>query len=209
MRVAAHTTHPATLPITRRVGRMREWRERLLADSVLDDQGCWLWQGRIDEHGYARSTYGRELEQLAHRLSFRLFRGDIEEGLTLDHLCRVRHCVNPEHLEAVTLVENIMRGDGICARRARATHCQRGHACGKNIWGLNSCHTGNFIHGPVPNFPTWASAFDYFASFVQERWPGARTVWDLDGYCQCFGWGNRTSSFMARLGFGGGRLAYP
>ncbi|HXJ67911.1 MAG TPA: hypothetical protein VNM39_03335 [Verrucomicrobiae bacterium] len=84
-------------------------------------------------------------------------------------------------------------------------------ACGRNLWGLNSCHSGNFIHGPVPAFRDFREAFTYFARFVHERWPGARTVYDLVGYCGCgtAAWGNRTSTFMARMGFGGGRLSYP
>jgi hypothetical protein len=84
-------------------------------------------------------------------------------------------------------------------------------ACGRNLWGLNSCQSGNFIHGPVPQFRDYREAFTYFARFVHERWPGARTVYDLVGYCGCgtSAWGNATSSWMARLGFGGGRLSYP
>lgn len=108
------------------------------------------------------------------------------------------HHLSPAFMVGAAMTES-SGGDAACSSNPR------------NIWGLNSCSGGYFIHGPVPQFPTWASAFDYFASFVQERWPGARTVWDLVGYCGCgtAAWGNRTFSFMARLGFGGGRLAYP
>jgi hypothetical protein len=54
--------------------------------------------------------------------------GPIPEGLTIDHLCRVRHCVNPAHLEAVSERVNILRGNGAGARNARKTHCVKGHA---------------------------------------------------------------------------------
>lgn len=53
--------------------------------------------------------------------------GEIPEGLVLDHLCRVHNCVNPQHLEPVTIQENLARGYGICAVNARKTHCQNGH----------------------------------------------------------------------------------
>ena len=64
---------------------------------------------------------------LAHRFAYETFVGPIPEGLTIDHLCRIRHCVNPEHLEAVTDRVNILRGEGISAQHARATHCPQGH----------------------------------------------------------------------------------
>lgn len=84
---------------------------------------CWVWTGAISSEGYGRcgSAY-------AHRWSYEVFVGPIPEGLQIDHLCRVRKCVNPAHLEPVTQRENLLRGDGAGARFARRTHCSRGHA---------------------------------------------------------------------------------
>lgn len=83
---------------------------------------CWLWTAAIGESGYA-SWYSHRV----HRLTYRAMRGLIAEELTIDHLCRVRHCVNPDHLEAVTMRENTMRGFGPTASNARKTHCSKGH----------------------------------------------------------------------------------
>jgi HNH endonuclease len=64
---------------------------------------------------------------LAHRLAYILEIGPVPAGLTLDHLCRHRACVNPAHLEAITNHENILRGAGASAQHARQTHCVNGH----------------------------------------------------------------------------------
>lgn len=90
---------------------------------VLVTDGCWPWQGYVAPDGYGRlnfSAVGRP--QLAHRLSYQHLVAEIPEGLQLDHLCRNRACVNPDHLEPVSNQENAKRG-----RLARTTHCSRGH----------------------------------------------------------------------------------
>ncbi|MEU6204615.1 HNH endonuclease signature motif containing protein [Micromonospora musae] len=63
----------------------------------------------------------------AHRAAYYLFVGEVAEGLELDHLCRQRRCVNPNHLEPVTGRENVLRGVGLTAKNATKTHCPRGH----------------------------------------------------------------------------------
>ena len=89
--------------------------------------GCWLWTGAAQRNGYGRfGMDGRT--QFAHRVAYELHIGPIPKGLHLDHLCRVRGCVNPAHLEAVTQRENTLRGDAITARNAVKTHCLKGHA---------------------------------------------------------------------------------
>ena len=91
--------------------------------------GCWLWTAYVDRHGYGRLRDGRRMIS-AHRLSYELARGAIPEGLELDHLCRTRHCVNPDHLEAVTHRENVRRGmtgEVSRTRQTMKTHCLNNH----------------------------------------------------------------------------------
>src|SRR6185312_8509203 len=80
------------------------------------NSGCWLWDGGLNEAGYGivntklpGMTKPRPVR--AHRISYMLFKGEIPPGLELDHKCRVRSCVNPDHLEPVTHAENIRRGE--------------------------------------------------------------------------------------------------
>lgn len=89
--------------------------------------GCWLWTGWTTHDGYGRVWHqGRHMS--AHRVSYEIAHGFIPDGLELDHLCRVRHCVNPSHLEPVSHKTNILRGTGFLAINARKTHCPQGHA---------------------------------------------------------------------------------
>jgi hypothetical protein len=95
--------------------------------SVHKTDSCWLWEGTVDiTTGYGRFSHDGSYTY-AHRWAFVQFKGSIPEGMHLDHLCKVRNCVRPEHLEVVTLAENVMRGDGITAQKARQTECVHGH----------------------------------------------------------------------------------
>lgn len=88
--------------------------------------GCWLYTGSLAADGYARvKDAGSDLALLVHRVTYEELTGPIPDGLVLDHLCRVRNCVNPEHLEPVTGAENIRRG--VRARLGERTHCAEGH----------------------------------------------------------------------------------
>jgi hypothetical protein len=113
---------PTTLRIVRHAGtpEQRFWKKVQKTDT------CWLWTGAVSTHGYGTAwVNGRSLK--AHRFSYEATRGEIPSGLQLDHLCRVRLCVNPSHLEPVTNRENALRGFSPLAMKARQTHCKRGH----------------------------------------------------------------------------------
>jgi hypothetical protein len=86
--------------------------------------GCWLWH-KYRPDGYARIRRGTA--DYAHRYYYKTYVGPIPDGMELDHLCRVRHCVNPRHLEPVTPKVNTLRGLSPAAQFARATHCVNGH----------------------------------------------------------------------------------
>lgn len=84
------------------------------------ESGCWLWTGQVDGHGYGAVRLDGEREKIgAHRALWRLVVGPIDDGLELDHLCRVTLCLNPDHLEPVTHSENL--------RRMRGGLCYHGH----------------------------------------------------------------------------------
>lgn len=90
---------------------------------VAKTDGCWLWTGAIKENGYG--VFGvANRNAHAHRWAYENTVGPIPTGLDLDHLCRVRHCVNPAHLEPVTRKVNLNRGRNYYRER---THCIRGH----------------------------------------------------------------------------------
>lgn len=98
--------------------------------------GCWLWGGFIRTDGY-----GEHGASYAHRLSYEVFVGGISPGLEIDHLCRVRHCIRPAHLELVDRRTNTLRGTGFAAKKAAQTHCLRGHPLsGHNLMSYESGH---------------------------------------------------------------------
>lgn len=88
---------------------------------------CWNWTGPISPYGYGIMR-GKDIpSRHAHRFGYILLRGPIPDSLVLDHLCRNRRCVNPDHLEPVTNTENVMRGEGFAPKNAAKTHCDAGH----------------------------------------------------------------------------------
>jgi hypothetical protein len=104
----------------------------------VSDTGCWLWHGPTIRNGYGRvpggrtvlSQYGPVPDQpliLAHRYTYEFFVGPFPAGLVSDHLCRVRNCANPEHIEPVTSRENTLRGQTNAAENVLKTHCLNGH----------------------------------------------------------------------------------
>lgn len=105
----------------------RYWK---FIDKGDNDFSCWIWTGGVAGGGYGRFWVGDHYVQ-AHRYSYESIRGVIPTGLQLDHLCRNRRCVNPNHLEAVTAKVNLLRGIGPTGTKSRLTHCKRGHPFNK------------------------------------------------------------------------------
>lgn len=101
------------------------------------ESGCWEWvayRNPVSGYGYFRGVP-------AHRISYELHVGPIPPGYQIDHLCRVRACINPDHLEAVTLQENNRRSNSWSAVKIRQTHCHNGHPLsGPNLKITNRGH---------------------------------------------------------------------
>jgi hypothetical protein len=112
--------------------RARPVMVRLLERVTVDSNGCWLWSGSTIK-GYGQIWVGRKADKTwrrdyTHRVAYEQFRSPIPEGLQLDHLCRVRNCANPWHLEAVSLGENFRRGQHPNMVARRTNTCKRGHS---------------------------------------------------------------------------------
>jgi hypothetical protein len=100
------------------------FEKRLERDPIT---GCWNWLGQRDRAGYGRWNPLKKSGFRAHRAAYEIYKGPIPKGLTIDHLCRNVSCVNPDHLEAVDLRTNLLRGNAVSAIAARQTHCVNGH----------------------------------------------------------------------------------
>lgn len=117
-------------------GYERSVRERLDAYTAVAPSGCWEWTGAIDRNGYGRIRVNGKLDR-AHRASYETHVGQIPDGLHIDHLCRNRRCLNPDHLEPVTPAENVRRGEG----HGSETHCPEGHPyAGDNLYEHTDRH---------------------------------------------------------------------
>lgn len=110
---------------------------------------CWLWTGYLNSKGYASFRVGG-VQHPAHRVSHELFNGPISMGLEIDHLCRVRHCVNPDHLEAVTHRENIHRGI-----YPVQTHCINGHEFTEDNTGRTANKKGPYRYCRICKNAQW------------------------------------------------------
>jgi hypothetical protein len=113
---------------------------------VRETPGCWEWTGAKHPAGYGQLTVNK-VTVYVHRVAYEALVGPIPDGLYIDHLCRTRSCVRPNHLEAVKNGTNVLRGFGRGAINARKTHCAReGHPLsGDNLYvtrsGRRRCRT--------------------------------------------------------------------
>lgn len=113
-----------------RCSRDSSLRERVLHYAMPEpNTGCWLWGAYVSENGYGKIGFeGKTL--YAHRVAYELLRGPISDDFELDHLCKVRSCVNPDHLEPVSRLENVRRSSV-----ANKTSCKNGHPFSEeNTW---------------------------------------------------------------------------
>lgn len=109
-------------------------------DMFYDGSPCWIWTAAKNSGGYGLFHVSSVSPcRLAHRWSYEYHVGPILGGLSLDHMCRIRNCVNPAHLEAVPVVVNVLRGNSWSGRNLRKTHCINGHELtAENIYsGVN------------------------------------------------------------------------
>lgn len=121
---------------------MRPSLENRFWAKVNKTESCWIWTAYKSPDGYGRfACYGTV--KMAHRVSYELNIGKIPLGLTIDHLCRLRSCVNPGHMEVVTNRENILRGNTIAARYASRDACHRGHKFPLSESGKRVCQECN------------------------------------------------------------------
>lgn len=124
---------------------MLEQLPRRFRDKINISGGCWVWTAAITNNGYGRvKIKGKTV--VAHKAVFQLLVGPVRDGLTLDHKCRNRACVNPDHLEPVTMRVNVLRGETITGANSRKSHCHVGHPlAGDNLFirndGRRRCKT--------------------------------------------------------------------
>lgn len=126
-------------------------------DYVVDEEtGCWVWQRARTSSGYGQKCLPGSVVVMAHRWHFEQVRGSIPEGMQLDHLCRNRPCVNPDHLEIVTNQENAHRGNCTkltweAVREIRAA--PRGYGTGRPL-AIKFGVSDECIH-KVRNYKSW------------------------------------------------------
>lgn len=119
---------------------------RRIADKITVRNGCWLWTAGKDRKGYAKLKWNNKSIG-AHRIVYALLVDEISDGLTVDHLCPNKHCVNPRHMEIVTVSENAYRrwDNGLCPKGHKydeentywhkgKRHCRKCHKARSLAW---------------------------------------------------------------------------
>ena len=150
---ARHSHSPNYVKYVLAASRVDAWESFVKKVKFDGPNGCWEWQGSITSTGYGmcpRSIDGKAMTLLAHRLALHIARRPVPEDRVVDHLCRNRRCVRPDHLDIVTARENMLRGDGYFAKNARKTHCSRGHEfTSENTLREHSAHANHGRGGVV------------------------------------------------------------
>jgi len=111
---------------------VRSLRDRFDKKYTVAKNGCWNWTAAKVVSNHGGISYGQiwnnGKNHLAHRVSYELFKGIIQKGMTIDHQCDNSLCVNPDHLKMMILRDNIFRSkNSACAVHARKTQCKKGH----------------------------------------------------------------------------------
>lgn len=118
-----------------------------LFSSILLNGDCWEYTGEVTPRGYGRIAFRRPGCKTGHfsthRLIYELLKGQIPAGMVIDHLCRNTRCMNPEHLEAVSTLENVHRSLPYKPKTlAKPLTCKRGHSDWYMQYGkFRTCHT--------------------------------------------------------------------
>lgn len=117
----------------RTLDRAQKTLRNFLNKIAFAPSGCWNWTGAKLEAGYGKFSVkatngnGNRPASFAHRISYMVFTGPIPDGLTIDHLCKNKSCVNPFHLEAVTHLVNLIRSGNRVGKHSYTSHCDYGH----------------------------------------------------------------------------------
>jgi hypothetical protein len=127
-------------------------KDGIRAAVKVDANGCWRWTKCKKSNGYGATCIAGKMRYV-HRVAYEAWIGPIPDGMQIDHLCRVRDCCNPDHLEAVTQGVNLLRGESPPADNAIKTRCPRDHPYDEvNTWrdpetGWRRCRECNRING--------------------------------------------------------------